>query len=343
MIRRTFGQIKAELARVAGSSGMSMNDVRVREIFNEATEELMNEGDWPGVVDRYQFRIRNGHIILPYFLDRIMGVAVNNTAYSLRSPWYEFVEYGPGTQNQCNWIDAVIDRDETAIQVPMPCGTAWSLYTVCEVDERVANVRPTLIVQGRNGANRIVRTYAGTAWMDGETLELNGDTDPFTFAGTALFSEITNVIKPETNGYVELWGTNGTSNELLASYAPDETNPSYHAYFLPTLSREIDCCCLPCNDDNPERYATVLVRGRKRFIPVNSDNDPCIISNIPAMKAMFMAIQWKQTNNFESYAAYKATAVDIMKKEAAGYRGRTKTPTLTFGRGASLGYMPVVR
>ena len=343
MIKRTFGQMKAALARVTGQAGMNMSDARVRDRFNEATEELMNEGDWPGVVDRYQFRVMDGNIILPYFLDRILGVAVNNTAYSMRSPWYEFVEYGPGLQSQCHWIDAVIDRDEWPIQAPIPCGTSWTLFTRCEHDERVDGVRPTLTVRGRLGNGREVRTNAGTAWIDGETLELNGDTDPYTFAGTAVFSEITSVVKPETNGYVELWANDGVTVEQLASYAPGETNPSYHAYFLPTLSREIECCCRVGDSNASPREAIVLVRARRRFIPVNDDGDIAIISNVPAMKAMMMAVAHKDTNKWQEYNAYKSTASEIMRKEAISYRGKIKGPVLTFSRGTNFGHFENLR
>lgn len=355
MIRRTLGQIRPQLARVSGTSGFPTDSARIIALLNQATEELMNEGDWPGVVDRYLFHTENGHIILPWFLDRIMGVAVNNIPYSLKSPWYEFVEFGPGPQGDCQWVDSVIDRDEVAIQAQFPSEDdgPWTLYTKCEVDELVDGVRPTMLVKGTTPGGRRVRTLAGTAWVDGEYLELNGDTPPYTFAGTAQFASVTGVVKPETNGYIELWATNGipADDVLLATYAPQETTPSYHAYFLPTLKDYCGMttafyCCNGCGSSEGASSTTdltVLVRGRKRFIPVQSDSDILIISNLPALIAMMMAIQKREVSDPQGYAAYKLNAIDIMQKEAKSYRGKAKTPALTFQHGASFGAMPYVR
>lgn len=336
-----------------------MNDARIKELANQAIEELMNEGDWPGVVDRYLFRSENGHIVLPAFLDRIMGVAINNIPYSLKSPWYEFVEYGPGPQGDCNWVDSVIDRDEVAIQAQFPDvdDGPWTLYTKCEVDEMVDGVRPTILVNGSAGNGRVVRTNAGTAWINGEELELNGDTPDYTFYGTSVFESVTSVIKPETNGYIELWATNGDSAEdiLLATYSPEQTNPSFHAYFLPALKNcwgmgtiLNGCCWCPSGDNdgqdnNGPQDITVLLRGRRRYAPILSDNDELIISNIPALISMMMAVWKREVSDPVGYGGYKAAAIDIMNKEAKSYRGKTKTPALTFTMGGSVGTMPYVR
>lgn len=342
MIRRTLGQIRKEIARTLGTSGFNMADDRVISRINEATEELMSSEDWPGVVDRYLFTCVNGYITLPYFLDRIMGVAVNNIPYPMSSPWFEFVEYGPGPQHGCNWLDTVIDRDETPIQVPFPCGTSvsYSLYTKGSVDERVSGVRPTLLVRGRSTNHRNVRSFYGTSYIDGEQLPINGDSYPYTFYGTAIFEDITEVVKPETNGYVELWATNGTPSQdvLLAAYAPGETNPSYHSYYIPTWR---ECWC-PGNDDT-QQESCVLVRGRKRFIPVATDDDPLIISNFPALKSMCMAIQKREVSDIAGYAQYKAAALDILRHEATSYRGKARAPALTIAPGFGVGRMPYAR
>jgi hypothetical protein len=342
MIRRTLGQARAKLARIAGTSGFKVNDPRIVDRLNEATEELMNEGEWPGVVDRYLFSSNTGDIILPSFLDRIMGVALNNIPYSMRSPWYEFVEYGPGPQGGCNWIDTVIDRDETPLQFAFPgTGGPYSLYTKCELDESVDGVTPTMLVQGfLYNSRREVRTFYGTSYISGEQLDLSTQ-----FYGTAQFSEITGVVKPETNGYVELWATNGLPSQdvLLASYAPQETTPSYHAYFIPALKGEWigRSVCPPCYQNFTNMQ--ILVRGRRRFVPVENDNDILIISNLPALMSMIMAIQKREISDIEGYGQYKGAAVDILRKEAFSYRGKARNPAITFDPGASMGDMIYVR
>lgn len=340
MIRRTLGQLKSEIARIAAVSGLNASDLRTVARINSATEELMAYEDWPGIVDRYLFKVTNGHIVLPFFLDRIMGVRVNGVPYSMRSPWFEFVEYGPGyeydyatTYGQPGgcWNAAVIDRDETPLQTAMPCDQngPWHLYVKAELNEPGARI----LACGRLANGREVRSADGGGYINGEYLSL--DMTP----STALFSDVTQIVKPETNGYVELWATNGNSADdiMLAAYAPQETDPSYHAYFLPTFQ--------PCQCPGPvtDTTSVVMVRGRKRFIPVENDNDNLVISNLPAMTSMVMAIQKRETSDPQGYAAYKQAAIDILRKEATSYRGKAKTPAITFLRGASFGQFQVLR
>lgn len=334
MVKRTYAQMKTELVRIMGTTGFNISDPRALASFNSATQELMNEGDWPGVVDRYLFSVTDGNIVLPSFLDRIMGVAINNLPYEIRSPWFEFVEYGPGFNNGCDWIDVVIDRDEQPISGCLPVGTGWVLSTVGEVDETVVGTgRPFLTVQGRMVNKRNVRShYVGTGYIDGERLYINGDTPDYTYVGTGLFDQVTAVVKPLTNGYVELWAQAGAEHRLLATFGPNETNPSYHAYFLPQFKSR----------DN-SGYDAVLVRGRKRYYDVINDDDVVIISNVQAMRNMIMAIQKSSVSDFQGYAAYKTAAVDIMNKEAKSYRGNIRTPALTFQRGSPMGEVPFIR
>lgn len=354
---RAYRDVKAQIRKIAAVTGVQMTDPRLIEYTNLATEELMNEGDWPGVVDRYYFVTQNHHIILPSFLDRIMGVAINDRPYSMRSPWFEFVEYGPGPQNDnnCKWVDNVIDRDETAIQTVFPSESdgPWTLYVKAQYDESVDGVNPTIVVQGRASNDTNVRTFYGTSYMWGETLEID-PVAPYTTYGTAVFTDVTAVIKPETKGYIELWATNGTAEDdvMLAKYGPDETYPSYHSYFLPALKEclyGIVYCwagCGSCGDD-PEniedRDLRVLVRGRKRFIPIINDNDQLIISNLPALMSMIQAVVKREQSDLQGYAMYKLQAIDIMNKEAKSYRGAIKTPPITVATGSAVGFMPFVR
>lgn len=353
---RSFGQVKAQLAKIAAVTGVQMTDSRVMYYANLAIEELMNEGDFPGVVDRYYFVTQNHHIILPDFLDRILGVSVNDRPYAMRSPWFEFVEYGPGPQNDnnCRWVDDVIDRDEVAIQALFPSEDEgpWTLYVKAQYDESVDGVNPSIVIQGGTGDNRQVRTFYGTSYMWGENFEINPDS-PYETYGTAVFTSVTSVVKPVTKGYIELWATNGTPAEdtLLATYGPDETFPSYHEYFLPTLKDCLvgiaacwtGCCGDDSEEENDQRNLRVLVRARKRFIPILTDNDTLIISNLPALMAMMQAVVKREQSDLQGYALYKAQAVDIMNKEAKSYRGNIKTPPITVASGSAIGFIPFIR
>lgn len=341
MVVRTLGSVRAPIARVCGQSGVPADSSIVVDYINEGTEELINAGDWPGVVDRYLFKMTAGEVVVPSQFDRLMGFSVGTAVFQTRSPWVEFVDYGPGPNAEFNgWYGCegsagiLLDRGEAPVFTPIPDdGTSYTLYTVGEVDERVDGVRPEINVQGigdNSGMqSRIVRTEVDGEWIDGEQLEVNGDTNPFTFAGTSVFTNVTQVVKPVTKGYVELYATNGANDVLLSTYAPKETIPTYRKYYIPY--------------HHNAGTRTVLVRARKRFVPVVNDTDQLIISNLPALKAMVQALSLRDNNDWAAYAQTRMIAVQIMKEEAKAYRGTARTPVINFARGYPLGSLPGIR
>lgn len=347
MIKRTLGQVKARLAAVAGETGMSLTDARVLERINSAQLELMNEGDWPGIVDRWHilFDETTGILVLPYIFDRLMQVSVNGTPREIRSPWYEFVQYGPGpnwdpgeanpsTGNGAlpwNWVDVVMDRGEVVSRYPVPpLDGPWKLRVYASVDEEVDGANPTINLQGYLDSVPVRSQDGDGNWYNGETLEIDFD-EPYTET-TAEFDSLTAVVKDETHGSVTLKAWNGTTEVELSQYAFNETNPSYRCYFIPALWRE--------NSGELERV--LLARCRRRFVPVEEDNDEMMISNVPAMECMLIA-QWKRTaGNIDEYVAQKRTAVELMRQESLSYLGKSRTPSLTFQRGFAIGALPFV-
>lgn len=318
MIKRTFSDVKPELSAVAGSSGMAVTDARFLARLNRAIEELMNEGDWPGVVDRYKFAVYGGMITLPGDLNRIMGVAVNGSPVEMASPWFEFMAAGPGPQDSAGWVDNVIDRGEACTIQQIPADTPCTLEVAGELDERVSGARPKITLRGYNADGVWVRSDVGGSMIDGLQLEINGDTAPKKALTGFTFTGVEAAIKPRTKGYVHLYAVDGATRYHLATYSPNETNPSYRRYFVPFL--------------DPAQNHQVTVRARKRFVPIRSDADFLIITNMGALEMMILALQ-ARTSDIGKYYANKQIAVNLLKKEAEAYRGKSTKPVISFGRG----------
>lgn len=324
---------KPELARIAGVTGMQLTDARFLTRINRAIEELMNEGDWPGIVDRYRFSVYGGIIVLPADLNRIVGIAANGTPLETMAPWYEFVAGGPGPQEAHGWLDNVIDRGETSVLQPIPNAEATDLEVVGEVDERSDpdddDTRPKIVVRGYGEDGAWIRSDIAGQRDDGLEIAINGDTAPKLTLSSVPFTAIESVIKPKTRGYVHLYCTIDGTRYHIASYAPNETLPSYRRYFVPLL--------------DPDETHSVLVRARKRFIAVANDNDFLLITHMGALESMVMALQKKEDDDFAAYASHKAIAVDLLKKEALAYRGTARRPAITFSPGGSIGNIQHVR
>lgn len=324
---------------------MSVNDTRVIERINRAIEELANEGDWPGVVDRWHllFDEITGELVLPYYLDRLMQVTVDRCPVQIMSPWAEFVNYGAGVQDDDtvsgtgtanlqprNWISNCLDRGEVVSHLPVPpTGGPW--YLRCYATETEA-AGAVINLQGWKDSRLIRSQPDGTAgdWINGVDLDIDF-TVPYTET-TQAFDKLSAVVKPETNGYVRVTATDGTSEVVLSDYAPIETTPSYRNYFIPQLWRGETGVC----------SRVVLARARRRFVPVEENDDVLMIGNVNALGAMIIA-QWKQdAGNYDDYERQKNYAIDVMRKEATAYLGKSRTPPISFLRGNPIGAIPWV-
>ena len=341
MIQLTLAEAIPEISRVCGDAGLAVTDAAVVSRINSAVKELMNEGEFPNVVDRWRIVSADGEIVLPTYLDRLFQINVRGIPQTINSPWAQFVAYGPGTtEDQCGynrwWTDTatILDRGEwpTKVQLPIADGP-WKLRIYTAVDEDVDSVPPECTIQGTNEDDEFIRTLDGT-WYNGERLEMdNGVAYTET---TAEFKTITAFTKPVTNGYIRMTAWNGTTEVELSNYAPTDTTPSYHHYFSQWLND------LDADSDSPLRV--VQARCRKRYVPASEDTDVLIISNLPALSEMVIAQYKRIADDMASYAAHKQTAVDLMRKEALSYRGKSRVPGLTFQRGYPIGSnLPALR
>ena len=341
MIQLTFGEAKAEIARVCGVSGMAVTDPRVLVRTNAAIQELMNEGEYPNVVDRWHIVATDGHIVLPSFLDRLMQINIKGVPQIISSPWYQFCAYGPGTpadnpQAEFNrwWVDerVIVDWGEFPTQVRLPeTGGPWNLRVYTTVNENILTngsaIPPECTLQGTDGSGQIIRMADGTSYTNGEQVLLDNSV-PYTQT-TQQFSTLATFTKPVTRGPIKLTAWDGVTETVLSNYLFSDTTPSYHHYFSDWLRT------LTAFDTTVNKV--VRARCRKRFVPVSQDTDVLIISNLPAIKEMVIA-QWKRdADSLQSYMAHKQTAISLMNKEADAYRGKVRLPGITFQRGFAIG------
>lgn len=335
MIRARYADLKPELARIAGATGMNVTDTRVLSYTNLATQELIDEWDWPQLVVRMQFKTTNCRINVPSEFDRILALCVNNVPMVMQSPWYEFVGYGPqfpGTpptafdNNLLGELQGVLDMQERATFQDIPAdGSLYYPTVYATMDERVQGIRPTIILQGYDNNGQWIRSLnaAGTQ-IDGVELAINGDASPYGVTSPVPFSEITGAIKPITKGYLSVYMTGGTQpNFFVVTYAPYETQPFYRRYEIPGLASGTTYC--------------MKARLRKRFVPIVNDNDMLMIPNLPALSTMVQAVYYRESGNLQNYASFKLIAVDILKKEMTSYIGKQRQkPLITMPEGSGV-------
>ena len=105
MIKRTFGDVKEELRRVAGQTGLVVDDDRLRIAVNLAQERLCTLGEWPYQYARIKFRQRGGVVALPTQYEAIVHSSINRQPVEVQPPWFEFLEHGPGPYQKNEWCN----------------------------------------------------------------------------------------------------------------------------------------------------------------------------------------------------------------------------------------------
>lgn len=303
-------------------------------------------GDYPGVVDRWHVRFdqATGLVALPYHLDQMMQATTDHCPQTIVSPWFEFVGWGPGYNDdyypngglRYNWTNVITDRGEAPTQVPVPVPEylegPWVLRVYATVDEDVASVAPEINIQGLDTDGLAIRTLVAGEYINGVNVAIDFGV-PYT-ATTQEFSKITAVIKPATRSYVRLTAWNGVVEIDLSNYAYNETTPSYRHYYVPMIHNR---------GRAGVRERILLARCRKRFVPVAAETDVLIISNSLALGEMMVA-QWKRTaGNIPEYLVHRKSAIDLLQQEAMGYTGKRRIPAMTFGPGFGLGQVPFIR
>src|SRR5205814_1124429 len=144
---------------------------------------------------------------------------------SIRNQWYEFSAQGPGLLNaSSSWYNNLIDRG-TMPTFDTPSNNTSKVAVTAEVDE---DSDARILLRGYNGAGKWIRTEEPASsglYIDGEYVAIENGVTHFS---VNVFSSITGVIKPITNGPVQLQQFDVPTSLLvkpLALYEPTEEVP----------------------------------------------------------------------------------------------------------------------
>jgi hypothetical protein len=123
------------------------------------------------------------------------------------------------------------------------------------------------------------------------------------------FRSIDAINKTATKGWVRVYAVDPTTGAeyCIAILAPDETLPQYRRYAIPGHERE--------------EGANVTVLAKRKFIPVVTDDDDLIVTNLGALKMMAIAIEKEENNNLDEAMKYEEKAVALLREELAEVEG----------------------
>jgi hypothetical protein len=280
----------------------------VLKAINNAQMEILNNEDPMLSLRRVRFFTKKNMICLPREAERIMPqFKVDEYPCQVKSMFYEFLPGGTWTSDDIGLGTGLVD---------------WGDHhaTMFEIDEDYA---PTILMafstaQSDDGKTLFLKGYGAggkevlTAGVPGETLVIKrwlggveGNIDGNTMVpSTSRYTQVEQVVKPVTEGYVTLMGYDQTTHYMwnIAIYHPRETNPQFHWYKVPA----------PRNDDGTSIVALVKLR----HVPLVADTDVLLVQNLEALKFKVMSNEHMKGNPQLS-AAYSQNCYGMLKSENA--------------------------
>jgi hypothetical protein len=393
MIRRTYGSVKEQLARVT-QNGMCATDPQLLARTNEAQERLLNKGLYAGTYGRYSVCVYGGCITLPREFESILGYNYGGAPSQVYNQWYEFMANGPGASHAGAWRQ-LQDRGYVPCFRPLDSQKYIRVYT-----DLIEDSTATILFRGSDTYNNRIQTQENGAYIDGERLNLSAGsgnssvlvsgltgnrapyngvyfwigtqngypkykfinqqdpTDEVTMyhnSGTSwvinssiysdlydsavdlatdstsaypwlatwdsgtftelprttvnAFRSIDAINKSPTKGWVRVYAVDPTTGAeyCIAILAPDETLPQYRRYAIPGHEKE--------------EGVTVTVLAKRKFIPVVTDDDDLIVTNLGALKMMAIAIEKEENNNLDEAMKYEEKAVELLREELKEVEG----------------------
>lgn len=310
----TFGQIKSVLAKV---TNLTASDNRVKDYCNRAVERLLMEGKWIDTTARFAVCTAEHCLVWPREIETIESVHVCGSPVTIRGPWYEALENGPGLMQTdlCGPCLTLIDRGNT-VTFAWITATGYKLAIYADGTESAGTV---LIKYYESNANKVYTTYLGSV-IEGERLTIPAAGN-YTF-GTyeVLPGGIYEIQKPQTNRVIRLYASKISDGSLipLGYYAPDELVPVYRYSYLTTLGGG------SCD------ATQVTVIGKLRFIPVVNDDSVLMISHTDAIRLAVQAVAKEENNLLPEAATYWTMAIDCLSKQLRHYRGSGQVDPIRF-------------
>jgi hypothetical protein len=311
-MRMTLANAKdSTLSNIAAVANLSTADPRFIQKINEAQQRLIQTGEmFYGLFQRIQFCLDAGCLVLPRQIASVESVALCDHPIPVRNRWFEFLD-GVGLAG-----DGVCGAGECGPNQLRDRGEVCAFADIIGLDKKIKVYADTteaadavILLLGYDENNIWIRTQVSGTWIDGEQVSLSGG--PHT--STKLFTSLTGVQKPITNGTVRLYeyDTTLTTQRAIAIYEPDETNPSYRKMFINGMDGS-HCCDCTGDEASPIQ---VTVMAKLEFIPARQDADWLLISNLPALKDEIQSIMKYENNLPQEGAFWHAKAISTLRAE----------------------------
>lgn len=288
-------------------------------MLNICTERLLTLGKWRGTRQRVDLPVYDNHLTLPRYLEACLGVNQANCCLSPRQIYGMFSPFQMALNE--TWTNGVTCVSETAQTFIVPdAGFKLKVVSFSASD----NTKKIKFINGTDSSGDPI--YAT------EELTFNVGTPP---TSTTTWNTLPIIQKEATTSGIELYSVIGSTEELIAIYAPSEIVPAYKRYRI----------------NNSNQLTSVDALCKLAYVPAVADTDLIFPSVIGAILKGLQAVKYELASDDRDAdrwaAAYKILQDDrveldgknIIIIETAGEFGGGSTPNLTGDYWGWPGYM----
>lgn len=294
----------------------SASDSTKNALINKAREAIYNCGEsgggslWKGTVAPVQLVIvtqpdGTKTVTLPRHFETIEGVYGEQTGtISPRNQWFSYLRSTPKNAPGSRHLD---DLGDGFCGVLNPATTGSYFKVKATGTETTAS---KIEVYGIGPDGNPAHDQISVPNINGAEI-----------TGTVLFTSITEVIEPLTNNDIIASLRTDGADTFFARYEAGEVNPCYRRYRLAFNTQE----------------TTLSALCKRRFVPLDCDNDPVDICNLMAMECALRAYRFFQASDLEVYRANISEAVGFLNGELARSMSDSEMVTVQMEPSMSMG------
>ena len=305
-MRITLAQARPTIARVLH---LCEDSASVVDYINRACERLLYRGKWVDSYARYRVCVNSACLTWPRELETIEAAAISDMPMTIRNSWYEFLGSGPGTLAVDSDIGVQLVDRGNSITFDEITGDDKKVAVYCDGTETSG---ATILLQYYNAVGSKVFTLEGTTTYEGEKVSLPPAGNYTYTAKTVGTGGLYGVVKPVTNNMVRLYEYDTTTGALrpMAFYEPQETVPSYRSSLVPGIDPG-DCTL----------GLTLIVMGKKRYIPVSAETDLLMIPHLDAVRLGCQAVLNEEGGLTQEALVFWGLANQALNEQSKHWQG----------------------
>lgn len=244
----TFGELKAKCVSAIGTC----SDTKASELAIAALKYLSNQGAF-GELKKWRIYACDCWITLPQDMDTPKKVSVNGNPRPVQNFWHEF--------NDVHSIDSKdihsrfscdsagggirIEPNVFATAYDMPKCGGYVYFAPISIPGSPLYIEKegiTGIIHGKEySTGAEINIAHDNKLRRGEVLSIANNDFPKSSVG---YSEITNVIKPQTLNRIGLYWENNGEIGLLGEYDPFETRGRFRRAYIEPMAKDYNNCCV---------------------------------------------------------------------------------------------------